>query len=277
MAASAAIRRLKREFNLLQKDPEANFFASPLESSCLEWHFIILGSPDTPYHGGIYHGKLTFPPQFPMKPPSIQVHTASSRFVPNQKICMSMSDFHPELWNPSWSVRTILVGLLSFWNSEELTTGGMRDSAANRVELAKASLAAIVGDKIVNDLFPKVVLLAKARLDECESSKSWPPPSCLLDEEKLQEQKQEKEIVNELGKLSVTAESAASRQPQPHPRPQPPPPPPPPVSDSGKNAERNRKKREKEKAKKKRLLLIDPSAMARLDKAEFRVGLEWLL
>ena len=45
-----------------------------------------------------------------MKPPSIYMVTPSGRFEVNMKICMSMSDFHPESWNPSWRVETILVG-----------------------------------------------------------------------------------------------------------------------------------------------------------------------
>lgn len=29
-----------------------------------------------------------------------------------------MTDFHPESWNPAWSVDTILTGLLSFFLSD---------------------------------------------------------------------------------------------------------------------------------------------------------------
>lgn len=34
-----------------------------------------------------------------------------------------MSNFHPGSWNVAWSVETILVGLLSFMLSDEITTG----------------------------------------------------------------------------------------------------------------------------------------------------------
>ena len=30
------------------------------------------------------------------------------------RLCLSMSDYHPESWNPSWSIETLLVGLQSF-------------------------------------------------------------------------------------------------------------------------------------------------------------------
>ena len=36
---------------------------------------------------------------------------------------MSMSDFHPESWNPLWNVHTIIIGLISFMCDDERTTG----------------------------------------------------------------------------------------------------------------------------------------------------------
>jgi putative MATE family efflux protein len=53
---------------------------------------------------------------------------------------MSMSDFHPESWNPLWSVATIIQGIQSFMASDELTTGGMKTSEADRKKFAKLSI-----------------------------------------------------------------------------------------------------------------------------------------
>lgn len=55
--------------------------------------------------GGFYHGKLIFPPDFPFKPPSIFMLTPSGRFQTNTRLCLSISDFHPDTWNPAWTVR----------------------------------------------------------------------------------------------------------------------------------------------------------------------------
>ncbi|XP_010434860.1 PREDICTED: ubiquitin-conjugating enzyme E2 32 isoform X2 [Camelina sativa] len=41
----------------------------------------------------------------------------SGRFETNTKICLSISDYHPEHWQPSWSVRTALVALIAFMPS----------------------------------------------------------------------------------------------------------------------------------------------------------------
>lgn len=62
----------------------------------------------------IHVGKLVFPADYPFKPPSIRMITPNGRFQVNTRLCLSMSDFHPGTWNPSWSVSTILNGLLSF-------------------------------------------------------------------------------------------------------------------------------------------------------------------
>lgn len=84
--------------------------AEPLPSNILEWHYVIHGPEDSPYHGGYYHGTLLFTKEFPFKPPSIYMITPNGRFKTNKRLCLSISDFHPDTWNPAWSVATILTG-----------------------------------------------------------------------------------------------------------------------------------------------------------------------
>lgn len=72
-----------------------------------------------PLPGGYYHGKLCFPKDYPFKPPRIIMITPNGRFQINTRLCLSISDFHPDTWNPAWSVATILTGLLSFMVREE--------------------------------------------------------------------------------------------------------------------------------------------------------------
>ena len=52
-----------------------------------------------------------------------QVDTLFSRLLINisvfLRLCLSISDFHPDTWNPAWSVSTILTGLLSFMVSQK--------------------------------------------------------------------------------------------------------------------------------------------------------------
>ena len=118
MASGLAARRLAREYAAIKKSPVPNIEARPLESNILEWHYVIEGTADTSYEGGHYHGKLKFPPEYPLRPPSVLMMTPSGRFKTNRRLCLSMSDFHPESyvaflsstavdlskhrWNPMW-------------------------------------------------------------------------------------------------------------------------------------------------------------------------------
>ncbi len=65
--------------------------------------------------GGIYHGRILLPPEYPFKPPSFLLLTPNGRFETGVKICLSISSHHPEHWQPSWSVRTALVALVAFF------------------------------------------------------------------------------------------------------------------------------------------------------------------
>lgn len=118
-------------------------------------HYILRGPPDTPYAGGEYHGQLIFPPEFPFKPPGIKMQTPSGRFQPNQKICTSMSDYHPGTWQPGWNCSTILIGLLSFMCSDEMTTGSINASEADRKKLAAQSHAHNLTQVKFRQIFPE--------------------------------------------------------------------------------------------------------------------------
>ena len=99
MATDICTRRLTKELKSLMKDPirSPTITVAPNEKNILEVHYVIEGSEKTPFAGGIYHGKLLFPKDYPLKPPSVIMITKNGRFQPNRRLCLSMSDFHPEV------------------------------------------------------------------------------------------------------------------------------------------------------------------------------------
>ncbi|KFK36126.1 hypothetical protein AALP_AA4G081100 [Arabis alpina] len=112
-----AVKRILQEVKEMQANPSDDFTSLPLEENIFEWQFAIRGPSDTEFEGGIYHGRIQLPSDYPFKPPSFMLLTPSGRFETNTKICLSISNYHPEHWQPSWSVRTALVALIAFMPS----------------------------------------------------------------------------------------------------------------------------------------------------------------
>lgn len=93
-----AIKRIHADVRELRKDPSDQYHAAPLESNLFEWHFTIRGPPDTEFEGGVYHGRIILPPEYPFRPPDIMFMTPNGRFSTGMKICLTISSYHPEHW-----------------------------------------------------------------------------------------------------------------------------------------------------------------------------------
>ncbi|KAJ8259461.1 hypothetical protein GJAV_G00169540 [Gymnothorax javanicus] len=173
-APTTATQRLKQDYLRIKKDPVPYICAEPLPSNILEWHYVVRGPEKTPYEGGYYHGKLIFPREFPFKPPSIYMITPNGRFKCNTRLCLSITDFHPDTWNPAWSVSTILTGLLSFMVEKGPTLGSIETSDFTKRQLAAQSLAFNLKDKVFCELFPDVVDEIKQKQQVQEELNSRP-------------------------------------------------------------------------------------------------------
>lgn len=73
---NTAVKRLMREAQELYEATE-EYCAYPLEDNLFEWHFTVQGPPSTDFEGGVYHGRILLPPEYPMKPPNIILLTVS--------------------------------------------------------------------------------------------------------------------------------------------------------------------------------------------------------
>ncbi|XP_066546698.1 ubiquitin-conjugating enzyme E2 J1 [Amia ocellicauda] len=136
---SPAVKRLMKEAAEL-RDPTEHYHAQPLEDNLFEWHFSVRGPPDSDFDGGVYHGRIVLPPEYPMKPPSIILLTPNGRFEIGKKICLSISGHHPETWQPSWSIRTALIAIIGFMPTKgEGAIGSLDYTPEERKALAKKS------------------------------------------------------------------------------------------------------------------------------------------
>ncbi|KYM96391.1 Ubiquitin-conjugating enzyme E2 J2 [Cyphomyrmex costatus] len=184
---NSATARLRQDYLRLKRDPVPYVLAEPVPSNILEWHYVVKGPEKTPYEGGFYHGKLIFPGEFPFQPPSIYMTTPNGRFKVNTRLCLSISDFHPDTWNPAWSVSTILTGLLSFMVhslkfdnivlkkcliivlclqiEKSPTLGSINTTDYEKRQLAAQSLEYNLRDKMFCELFPETVETIRAELE----------------------------------------------------------------------------------------------------------------
>lgn len=137
-STSAATKALSLEYKNLLEDPVEGFQIKLVdESDIFLWEVAIFGPPDTLYQGGYFKAHLLFPGDYPFSPPSIKF--LSNVYHPNiyqsGELCISILDpqnkddssgEHPcERWNPSQTVRTILLSVVSLLNEPNI------DSPAN--------------------------------------------------------------------------------------------------------------------------------------------------
>ncbi|ROW15512.1 hypothetical protein VPNG_02393 [Cytospora leucostoma] len=137
---SPTIKRIMREAQELSTTPSPDYAAAPLETDLFEWHFTLRGPPGSPFEEGLYHGRIVLPPTYPLRPPSFRFLTPSGRFETNREICLSISGHHEETWQPAWGVRTALVALRSFMETDPKgQLGGLATGDDVRRALARES------------------------------------------------------------------------------------------------------------------------------------------
>eukprot|EP00917_Polyrhabdina_sp_WS-2016_P020127 GHVP01043032.1.p1 GENE.GHVP01043032.1~~GHVP01043032.1.p1 ORF type:complete len:157 (+),score=26.53 GHVP01043032.1:37-507(+) len=115
---AATLARINNEKKQILKDQSPFWYATPLDpDEPLVWHFTIKGPVDTNFANGIYHGKIELPRDYPDKPPSLVFFTENGRFQIYERVCLSASAHHPELWQPSWGIKVLLDALHTFFST----------------------------------------------------------------------------------------------------------------------------------------------------------------
>jgi ubiquitin-conjugating enzyme E2 J2 len=146
MPTQTCLARLKKEYQILTKNPiqSMKIYISP--SNILKWYFSVynLNQIDYPwYQGGEYYGYIEMHHDYPYKPPSYYMLTPSGRFAVGQSICTTNSAFHGSLWNPLWTLDGLFRGFLSLFlddnSNQQLAVNHLHTSTATKAEYAKRS------------------------------------------------------------------------------------------------------------------------------------------
>ena len=199
-----ATKRLSRDKKLLNSDPVPGIEVTLNEDDILDWHFVIHGREGTPYQDGVYHGRLVFPPTFPFGPPKILFLTPNGRFKVNERICFSLSDFHPEEWKPAYSVTAVLRGVYDFMHETTDTIGSINTTNSERRRLARESM--VFNSKSASFIlfFPNDIPNMRYILETHTTERDYiPDPLSIPQGEKLHKNKIYPETAHIHGKESI--------------------------------------------------------------------------
>lgn len=151
------MKRLQKEYRQLIKNPLPLMTYVPNPDNMLQWYYIMKGEDGSDYEGGYYFGRMDFKADYPKSAPAIRMITPSGRFEPNMSICMTMTEYYRSL-NPTWSAKTLLLGLQSFFYDENDSGAGVirRSSSSVRKELAAKSMEFNNNNKEFKRVYPEM-------------------------------------------------------------------------------------------------------------------------
>ena len=114
------IQRLLKDVKEIMKNPliENGIYYVHDDEDMMKGYAMIVGPSDTPYFGGFYFFKLSYPSDYPHSPPVVTYHTNGDnvRFNPNLykcgKVCVSiLNTWRGEQWTSCQSISTVLLTL----------------------------------------------------------------------------------------------------------------------------------------------------------------------
>jgi len=89
-----------------------NTSAGPVGDDMFHWKAILMGPPDSPYEGGVFHLDIHFPTDYPFKPPKVAFTTKiyHPNINSNGVICL---DILKNQWSPALTISKVLLSISS--------------------------------------------------------------------------------------------------------------------------------------------------------------------
>merc|ERR1711976_831021 len=107
-----ALKRINKELQDLGRDPPAQCSAGPVGDDLFHWQATIMGSPESPYQGGVFFLTIHFPTDYPFKPPKLAFTTRiyHPNINSNGSICL---DILRSQWSPALTISKVLLSICS--------------------------------------------------------------------------------------------------------------------------------------------------------------------
>ncbi|CAL0334239.1 unnamed protein product [Lupinus luteus] len=119
--SQSVLRRLQSELMALMMSGDSGISAFPEEDNIFLWKGTITGSKDTVFEDTEYKLSLSFPNDYPFKPPKVKFDTTC--FHPNVdvhgNICL---DILQDKWSSAYDVRTILISIQSLLGEPNISS-----------------------------------------------------------------------------------------------------------------------------------------------------------
>ena len=111
----STIQRIKKELHDMNEDPPTHCSAGPEGDDLYHWSATIMGPEGSPYYGGVFYLNITFPSNYPFKPPKVSFVTRIYHPNINSKgsICL---DILKTEWSPALTVSKVLLSISSLLN-----------------------------------------------------------------------------------------------------------------------------------------------------------------
>ena len=107
------IKRINADLNEMLQNPPANCSAGPVDdNNFYEWQATIMGPRESPYQDGVFYLSITFPEEYPFKPPMIKFITKIYHCNINSRgsICL---DILKNEWSPALTISKVLLSICS--------------------------------------------------------------------------------------------------------------------------------------------------------------------
>ncbi|XP_021891083.1 constitutive photomorphogenesis protein 10 [Carica papaya] len=117
-SVSASGKRIQREMTELNMDPPRDCAAGPKGDNLYNWVSTVIGPSGTPYEGGIFFLDITFPTDYPFKPPKVVFKTGIYHCNVDSSGNLNLEILNNN-WSPALTITKVLRAIRSIFTNPD--------------------------------------------------------------------------------------------------------------------------------------------------------------